>query len=112
MMPTCMHMAVMPGIPQKLTPVVTALPGWRPEVHRQPLTCSGAMQVKPEDARYTVNVPEGIAALNLDIMRLCAQMVARNGTKFLKSTQPASDWCSQLGSMQSLGLPIRQRLLL
>lgn len=41
--------------------------------------------MKPADAQYTVNVPEGIPALNLDIMRLCAQMVARNGTKFLKS---------------------------
>ena len=46
------------------------------------------LQVKPEDARYTVNVPEGIAALNLDIMRMCAQMVARNGKNFLRSESP------------------------
>ena len=46
------------------------------------------MQVKPEDAMYMVNVPEGIPAQHLDIMRLCAQLTARNGAKFLKGARP------------------------
>lgn len=33
-----------------------------------------------------VQTPEGLTALNLDIIRLTAQMVARNGKKFLRCT--------------------------
>lgn len=38
---------------------------------------------KPEDEHYMVHVPEGLTALDLDIIRLTAQFAARNGTKFL-----------------------------
>ena len=31
-----------------------------------------------------VATPEGLTALNLDIIRLTAQMVARNGKKFMR----------------------------
>lgn len=39
---------------------------------------------KPEDEKYTVHVPEGLTALDLDIIKLTAQMTARNGKNFLQ----------------------------
>jgi len=38
---------------------------------------------KPEPDRYSVTVPEGLTALDLDIVKLSAQFVARNGKSFL-----------------------------
>eukprot|EP00232_Nephroselmis_pyriformis_P014095 CAMPEP_0182879816 /NCGR_PEP_ID=MMETSP0034_2-20130328/16204_1 /TAXON_ID=156128 /ORGANISM="Nephroselmis pyriformis, Strain CCMP717" /LENGTH=466 /DNA_ID=CAMNT_0025012777 /DNA_START=39 /DNA_END=1436 /DNA_ORIENTATION=+ len=37
----------------------------------------------PEPDHYTVNVPDGLTALDLDIVKLTAQFVARNGKGFL-----------------------------
>ena len=81
--------AAVPAIAAALAPPKPLVRGDAAECCTQLSTepqASGGLQVKPEDAAYSVSVPEGIPALNLDIMRLCAQMVARNGTKFLKST--------------------------
>jgi hypothetical protein len=39
---------------------------------------------KPEDEKYTVHVPEGLTVLDLDIIKLTAQMTARNGKNFLQ----------------------------
>lgn len=38
---------------------------------------------KPEPDKYTVSVPEGLTALDLDTIKLTAQFVARNGKSFL-----------------------------
>lgn len=38
---------------------------------------------KPEDEKYTVHVPEGLTGLDLDVIKLTAQFVARNGASFL-----------------------------
>ncbi|GFR52779.1 hypothetical protein Agub_g15394, partial [Astrephomene gubernaculifera] len=38
---------------------------------------------KPEDELYTVHVPEGLTAQDLDVIKLTAQFVARNGKSFL-----------------------------
>lgn len=38
---------------------------------------------KPEDELYTVHVPEGLTAQDLDIIKITAQFVARNGKNFL-----------------------------
>ena len=37
----------------------------------------------PEPESYTVHVPEGLAALDLDVIKLSAQFTARNGKAFL-----------------------------
>jgi splicing factor 3A subunit 1 len=37
----------------------------------------------PEEEQYTVHIPEGLTALDLDTMKLTAQFVARNGKSFL-----------------------------
>ncbi|KAK9807061.1 hypothetical protein WJX72_012308 [[Myrmecia] bisecta] len=38
---------------------------------------------KPEEAQYMVHVPEGLTLQDLDIIKLTAQFVARNGKQFL-----------------------------
>ena len=37
----------------------------------------------PEEAKYTVHVPEGLTYFDLDLIKLTAQFVARNGKGFL-----------------------------
>lgn len=37
----------------------------------------------PEDEKYTVHVPEGLTYFDLDLIKLTAQFVARNGKGFL-----------------------------
>ena len=60
-----------------------------------------------------MNVPEGIPALNLDIMRLCAQMVARNGTKFLKSElSRLLPWPQSRSAIETCTLHCSQGILL
>lgn len=39
--------------------------------------------VKPDDPQYMVHVPEGLTSLDLDVIKLTAQFVARNGKSFL-----------------------------
>ncbi|CAH2037681.1 unnamed protein product [Thlaspi arvense] len=43
--------------------------------------------VAPEPEKYTVRLPEGITSEELDIIRLTAQFVARNGKSFLNGLQ-------------------------
>jgi splicing factor 3A subunit 1 len=40
--------------------------------------------VKPDDEKYTVHVPPGLTLQELDIIKLTAQYVARNGKEFLR----------------------------
>eukprot|EP00884_Botryococcus_braunii_P002572 jgi/Botrbrau1/12315/Bobra.0205s0013.1 len=49
------------------------------------VTATGATKVleAPEPEKYTVHVPEGLTLLELDLIRLVAQFVARNGKNFL-----------------------------
>lgn len=45
---------------------------------------AGAVAVEPpEDEKYTVHVPEGLTYFDLDLIKLTAQFVARNGKGFL-----------------------------
>jgi splicing factor 3A subunit 1 len=37
----------------------------------------------PEEEQYTVHIPEGLTALDLDVIKMTAQFVARNGKSFL-----------------------------
>ena len=37
----------------------------------------------PEEEKYTIHIPEGITLLDLEVMKLTAQFVARNGKSFL-----------------------------
>ncbi|PRW57503.1 putative splicing factor 3A subunit 1 isoform A [Chlorella sorokiniana] len=37
----------------------------------------------PEEEQYTVHIPEGLTVLDLDVIKLTAQFVARNGKSFL-----------------------------
>ena len=39
---------------------------------------------KPEPEKYTVRVPEGLSAQDIDVIKLAAQFVARNGKGFLQ----------------------------
>lgn len=45
----------------------------------------------PEDEKYTVHVPEGLTYFDLDLIKLTAQFVARNGKGFLTG---AACFCS------------------
>lgn len=40
--------------------------------------------VKPDPEKYTVRVPEGLSAMDIDVIKLTAQFVARNGRSFLQ----------------------------
>lgn len=40
--------------------------------------------VKPDDEKYTVHIPPGLTLQELDIIKLTAQYVARNGAEFLR----------------------------
>lgn len=45
---------------------------------------AGAVAVEPpEEEKYTVHVPEGLTYFDLDLIKLTAQFVARNGKGFL-----------------------------
>ena len=37
----------------------------------------------PEEEQYTLHIPEGLTALDLDVIKMTAQCVARNGKSFL-----------------------------
>lgn len=48
---------------------------------------AGAVAVEPpEEEKYTVHVPEGLTYFDLDLIKLTAQFVARNGKGFLTGT--------------------------
>ncbi len=38
----------------------------------------------PEDAHYIVPIPAGLTMLDIDVIKLTAQMVARNGSSFMR----------------------------
>ena len=38
---------------------------------------------KPDDDMFTVEIPQGLSALDLDVIKLTAQHVALNGKNFL-----------------------------
>jgi splicing factor 3A subunit 1 len=44
-----------------------------------PAAAARVVTEKPPDAQYTVNIPDGLTALELDLIKLTAQFVARNG---------------------------------
>lgn len=41
---------------------------------------------KPDDDMFTVDIPQGLSALDLDVIKLTAQFVALNGKNFLTGT--------------------------
>ena len=52
---------------------------------------AGVVAVEPpEDEKYTVHVPEGLTYFDLDLIKLTAQFVARNGKGFLTGATPSS----------------------
>lgn len=54
---------------------------------------AGAIAVEPpEDEKYTVHVPEGLTYFDLDLIKLTAQFVARNGKGFLTGTILSSSY--------------------
>ena len=42
---------------------------------------------KPSDELYTVHVPNGLSSVDLDVIKLTAQFVARNGKQFMSGLQ-------------------------
>ena len=59
--------------PEKVRAVVVALP-------RQLLCADAAVRLQEQ---YTIALPDGISAFDLDVIKLTAQFVARNGKSFL-----------------------------
>ena len=48
-----------------------------------PAAGAAAPAEPPEEEKFTVHVPEGLTHFDLDLIRLTAQFVARNGKGFL-----------------------------
>ncbi|GMH40484.1 hypothetical protein BSKO_08388 [Bryopsis sp. KO-2023] len=63
------------------------IPDLQPEPKEAPAAApvipSTSTLEKPEDDQYTVQVPEGLTAVDLDVIKVVAQFVARNGKNFL-----------------------------
>ena len=52
---------------------------------------AGTVAVEPpEEEKYTVHVPEGLTYFDLDLIKLTAQFVARNGKGFLTGANKAA----------------------
>ena len=51
---------------------------------------AGAVAVEPpEEEKYSVHVPEGLTYFDLDLIKMTAQFVARNGKGFLTGALPS-----------------------
>lgn len=48
------------------------------------LLCRTKDLEKPDPEKYTVHVPEGLSAMDIDVIKLTSQFVARNGRSFLQ----------------------------
>ena len=60
------------------------VPEAKPKPAPPPKTVSEELGIPPPERElYTVHVPEGLSSLDLDVIKLAAQFVARNGKSFL-----------------------------